>query len=121
VFVIWSTPRHRAVHPAQVRRAGADVDDEHVVEHVEAVRDRERLGAQHHAVHRLARGLDDRVLVVDRASAGTPITAYTSSSVRGFDRRMISRMRSAAAFMLPSTSLVFSFVVAFITPEASGR
>ena len=57
---------HRAVHPAQVGRAGADVDHEHVVEHVEAVGDRERLGAQHHGVDRLARGLDDRVLVVDR-------------------------------------------------------
>ena len=38
--------RHRAVHAAQVGRAGADVDDEHVVEHVEAVGDRERLASR---------------------------------------------------------------------------
>ncbi len=45
---------HRAVHAAQVDRARSDVDDEHVVEHVEAVSHGKRLGAQHHRVHRFA-------------------------------------------------------------------
>ncbi|MEZ5974213.1 MAG: hypothetical protein R3E96_05070 [Planctomycetota bacterium] len=58
--------RHGAVHPAQVDRTGTDVDHQHVLEHVEAIGHRERLRAQHHGVHGLARGLQDRVFVVDR-------------------------------------------------------
>ena len=54
------------------------------------------------------------------ACAGTPITAYTSSSLRGLAWWMISRIRSAAAFMLPSTSSVLLLLV-FSTPAASGR
>ena len=67
--------RHRAVHPAQVGRARADVDHQHVVEHVQAVGHRERLRAQHDRVDALARRLDDGALFLIEAWAGAPITA----------------------------------------------
>jgi hypothetical protein len=47
-------------------RAGADVDDQHVVEHVEAVGHREGLRAEHDRVDPLLGGVEDRALVVDR-------------------------------------------------------
>ena len=54
------------MHPAEVGGAGADVDDQHVFEPVQAIGHSKRLAAEHDRIDVFARGIDDGLTVVHR-------------------------------------------------------